>query len=97
MRLPGFFFNETSYCIVPSLQVTRPGENPQQPREKGAFTLMGEPVSFIVYGTGEGATAAMARADNGARRPGFLAPSFKFSFDRIAEEVAPADASVTGA
>jgi ABC-type polysaccharide/polyol phosphate transport system ATPase subunit len=97
MRLPGFFFNETSYSIVPSLQVTRPGENPQQPREKGAFTLMGEPVSFIVYGTQEGATAAMARADNGARRPGFLAPSFKFSFERAAQAAAPAEADAAGA
>jgi lipopolysaccharide transport system ATP-binding protein len=73
MRVPAHFFNETTYTVVPSLAVHRRHEDARR------YSLIGEPLSFIVYGPDDG-----ARAEKPAReaRAGFLAPAFEWTFER---------------
>jgi ABC-type polysaccharide/polyol phosphate transport system ATPase subunit len=93
MRLPAAFFNEMTYSVIPSLALTRPGDDPRQPRIHHAYTLMADPLSFIVYGPG-GAAAAEKK---GARPVGFLSPSFKFNFQRLDAQGAPVEEDVANA
>jgi hypothetical protein len=91
MRLPAFFFNEMTYSVIPSLGLTRPGDDPRQPREHHAYTVMADPLSFIVYGK----TGKPVNPDKkSARQSGFLAPSFKFSFQRLNDQAQPIEPDV---
>ena len=84
MRLPSFFFNEMTYSVVPSLTVARPGDDPSRPRDRG-YTVVGEPLSFIVYGPGG---PGADRSDKAPRKSGVLAPIFKWKFQRLDDPTA---------
>ena len=94
MRLPAFFFNEMTYSVIPSLTVARRGDEPGVPRAQG-YTAVSEPLSFIVYGPGG---APVERSEKSQRPSGFLAPIFKWTFQRLDEQpAAPAETDVARA
>jgi lipopolysaccharide transport system ATP-binding protein len=88
MRLPGFFFSELTYSVVPSMTVARPGDDPKVPRPRG-YTVIGEPLTFIVYGP-DG--PAPERPEKGPRvHTGILSPVWKWRWSLV-EAIDPAPA-----
>jgi lipopolysaccharide transport system ATP-binding protein len=82
MRLPSNFFSETTYTVVPSITVT--------PREDARrYTLMVDPLSFIVYAPDD------AGKDPPDGRPsGLLSPRFKWTFQQVEEELEQTEKTV---
>ena len=85
MRIPANFFNEMTYSVFPTLTVAREGEGRRQ------YVLMTDPLSFIAYPPD--ATLADKGGQKSARAAGFVAPIFKWKFDRLD---APKDAQSDG-
>jgi lipopolysaccharide transport system ATP-binding protein len=79
MRLPADFFNEMTYSVVPSLTVSREGDGRRQ------YTLMGEPLSFIVYSK-DGAPARDRIEKKGVQARGFLTPRFRWKFQQLVDQ-----------
>ena len=85
MRMPPLFFSELTYSLIPSMTVARPGDDPKVPRVRG-YTVIGEPLSFIVYGP-EGPPTE--QSDKGPRKQvGVLSPVFKWRWALVEERVA---------
>ncbi len=77
MRLPARFFNEMTYSVIPLLTVAREGEG------RRAYTLMAEPLSFIVYAP---EVKTLERKERGVRYTGFLTPQFRWRFQQPEEQ-----------
>jgi lipopolysaccharide transport system ATP-binding protein len=92
MRLPAHFYNEMTYSVVPSLTVARQGAESDTPGR--SYSLMAEPLTFMVYGP-DG--SAPARGDKGLRSSGLLAPVFKWRFQHLEDQPAPAETDVARA
>ena len=75
MRIHPHFFNEMTYSVFPTLTVAREGEGRRQ------YVLMIDPLSFIAYSPE--ATLADKGGEKSARAAGFVAPVFRWRFDRL--------------